>query len=296
MLQVVFLGTSSAVPTESRNHTGILIIYNGSHLLFDCGEGCQRQFVKVGISPLRLDKIFITHLHADHILGLSGLLQTMAMKDYNKELEIYGPQGIKDYIKANAKFFPIINTLKLKIREIERDEQFDFGDFFIMAKKLEHVAEVYGYCFVEKDKIKIKQKYVKLLGGPSPLFKLLKKGKTIEYRGRKIKPKDATFVVPGKKVSIILDTRKCKNAFNLAKRADLLIIECVYSKEMQELAREYAHLSTNDVRGIIKKAKAKKVALVHFSERFDKKEDSLLREINLKNVFIANDFMKVTVN
>ncbi len=299
-MEIVFLGTSAGVPNKERNHTAILLIYNGQHLLFDCGEGTQRQLVIAGISPLRINKIFITHLHADHVLGLSGLLQTLAMKDYRGELEIYGPKTIKSYIEAIARFFPIIKQLKLNIKEIEKSRQvFDFKDFFIEAVSLEHVTDVYGYSFNEKDKVKIKKSIVRLFGGPSPLFKLLKEGKTIEFKGRKIKPEEATYRKKGKKISIILDTKNCKNIVQLAKNSDLLIIECVYNKEMQKLAKEYKHLTTSDVANIIKATKPKKVFITHISERFEKREMEILKEIKKEKpgsrVFLARDFMRVAV-
>ncbi|MEM1535351.1 MAG: ribonuclease Z [Candidatus Pacearchaeota archaeon] len=295
-MDLIFLGTSAGVPTSERGHSAILLIYSGQYLLFDCGEGTQRQFVKAGISPLRLDKIFISHLHADHILGLSGLLQTLAMKDYAKELEVYGPVGINAYIESIKNFFPIVETLKLKINEIKKESCFDFKEYSIEALPLNHVTPTYGYAFKERDKIKIKPYYVRLLGGPSPLFKLLKEGKTIEHKGKKIKPKDATISIPGKKIAIVLDTRLCQNAIQLAKNADILIIECVYSKTISALAREYGHLTTSDVKEIIKKAKPKKIFLTHFSERYEGKESELLREIGLKNVNLARDFLKISLS
>ncbi|MEM1577731.1 MAG: ribonuclease Z [Candidatus Pacearchaeota archaeon] len=296
-IKVIFLGTSASAPTKERNHTSILIIFKGNYIMFDCGEGTQRQLKKANISPLRINKIFITHLHADHILGLAGLLQTMALNNYEKCLEIYGPRGIKNYINFITSFFPIIKKIKISINEIVKKEgKIEFDDFFIYYKKLVHTTDVYGYSFNEKDKIKIKEKYVKMIG-PSILFKKLKQGKSIIFKGKKITPKEATYKIKGRKISIILDTKKCDNIFDLSKDSDLLIIECVYKSELQDLAESYFHLTTNDVIEIIKKSKTKINFITHISERYEGKEEELLKEIKkeIKNVFLAKDLEIINI-
>lgn len=290
------MGTSSGVPTKTRNHTAILFIYNGQYLLFDCGEGTQRQLKKANISPLKIDKIFITHLHADHILGLQGLLQTLASNKYNKKLHIYGPRGLKKYIDTASSFFPTIKEIDINIREIAKEaEEFDFENFYVKAVKLKHIVDVYGYLFVEKDKIKIKEEYVNLIG-PSPIFKKLKEGKIVKYKDKIIRPRDATYRVKGKRVAIILDTLKHKNVFSLAKNVDVLIIECNYDSSLKDLAKEYYHLSTIDIIDIVKKCNPKKTILTHISERYEKKEEIILDELKrLKDVYIAYDFMELSL-
>jgi len=294
-MKIIFLGTSAGVPTETRNHTSILLIYNGYHILFDCGEGTQRQLKKINISPLKIDKIFITHLHADHILGLQGILQTLAMNKYNKKIHIYGPKGLKKYIDFISTFFPIVKEIDIEIKEITKDvEEFDFEKFCVKAVKLEHVIDVYGYQFIEKDKIKIKEEYVRLIG-PSPIFKKLKEGKSVKYKNKVIKPKDATYKIKGKKIAIVLDTLKNKKVFSLAKDVDLLIIECVYDSSLKDLAKEYHHLSTIDVIDVVKNSKPKKTIVTHISERYEKKEKIILNELKGFNIDMAYDFMEVNL-
>jgi ribonuclease Z len=295
-MKIVFLGTSAGIPTKTRNHTSILLIYNGQHILFDCGEGVQRQLRKIDVSPLKIEKIFLTHLHADHILGLPGILQTLAMNKYNKTLYIFGPRGLKKYINLISSFFPIVKEIKIEVKEIVKDnEQFDFDKFLIKAVKLKHIVNVYGYLVMEKDKVKIKDEYVKLIG-PSPIFKKLKEGKAVKYGDKIIKPEEATYRIKGKRVAIILDTSRNKNIFSLAKDVDLLIIECVYDSSLKELAKDYHHLTTLDVIDIVKKCNPKKTIITHISERYEKKEKILLDELKeLKNVDIAYDFMEINL-
>lgn len=279
-IKIIFLGTSAGVPTEKRNHSSFLLIYNGEYLLFDCGEGTQRQLRKAGISPSKINKIFITHMHADHILGLAGILQTLAMNDYNKKLEIYGPKGIKEYLKFLSKFFPIINEINLEVKELVKNkEKFVFDNYEIIAMKLKHIVEVYGYRFNEKEKIKIKKEYINFVGGPSPIFKKLKEGKSIKIKNKILTPEEATYRIKGRSIAFILDTTKCKNAIELAKDTDLLIIECVYGKENEERAKDYMHLSTKDVGEIISLSNPKKVYLTHISERYKDKEKNLIKEV-----------------
>lgn len=293
-MKIIFLGTSAGVPTKERNHTSILLIYNGDYLLFDCGEGTQRQLKKAGISPLLINRIFITHLHADHILGLFGLLQTFVLNKINKKIEIYGPTGLKNFLKYAIKLFPAINYLKINITEISAaKKKFEFDNYYIYALKLKHSVTTYGYCFIEKDKLNVKKKYVKMLGGPSPMFKRLKEGKSVIIKGKKITPSEALKIKKGKKISIILDTSFYKPISSFISNSNLLIIECVYSSDLRNLAKEYLHLSTTDVIKIVKNSKVKNIIVTHISERYSGKENEILKELKkeLKNVSIARDLL-----
>jgi len=294
-MEITFLGTSGMHPTKERNLFSILFRYNNENILVDCGEGTQRQLRIADIPSTKITRIFLTHLHGDHINGLLGLFQNLQANQYNKDLEIYGPIGLK---KLMNNIYEIIGgKLKAGVNEIQPGIVYKNKDFYIEAKELEHTTKVFGYSFVENDRRKINLSYLKkfkltkhhLLGD-------LQRGNDIVYNEKKIKAKDATILVKGKKLTIITDTAYCDNCAKLAKDSDLLVCECTYNKELKNKAEEYKHLTTEDAANIAKKSKSKKLILTHFSQRYPNVY-FLLKEARkiFKNTLDAKDFMKVEV-
>lgn len=300
-IQVTFLGTSSAIPTLTRNHMSTLVNYKEENILIDCGEGTQRQFRKAKLNPCRLTRLLITHFHGDHVFGLQGLFQTLALNNYQKTLQIYGPIGTKEFIKKT--FSTYINTKRIKynIEEV-KGTFFQNKDFTISAISLEHDTPTNGYVFEEKEKLRIdKEKLKKLkIKEKNPELAKLAQGKDIIIDGKKIKAKSLTYKEQGKKISFIFDTKMCANAKKLAKGSDLAIIEATFlhgEGKGNELAKEYKHLTAKDAAEIAKSQNVKKLILTHISQRYENKEHLLLEEA--KKVFphtmIASDFMQVEV-
>jgi ribonuclease Z len=294
---ISFLGTSSMVPTEERNHSSIFIKIHREGLLFDCGEGTQRQLKSVNIKPSKITKIIISHWHGDHVLGLPGLFQTLNNSEYEGTLEIYGPKKIKEYISLILKAFEFDIEFDMKIIPIKQGEIIDSEKFKIYAYELEHGIETYGFSLIEKDKRKIKLSYVKKLGIPeSPLLGKLQDNKSIEWKGKKVLPKDATYVVKGRKISIIWDTVLCNNCNLLAKDADILISEAVYESSLEEKAQEYLHLTAKQAALLASRNNVKRLILTHFSQRY-KTTQEICEEAKtyFKNTTCAYDLMKVKV-
>ncbi len=300
-IKITFLGTSQAVPTETRNHTAILLTYKGDNILVDCGEGTQRQFRKAKINPCKISKLLITHWHGDHVLGIPGLFQTLILNNYSRKLEIYGPRGTDKFIKEITKIFIPVNKLNIKIREV-KSKFFENEDYYLDAVALYHTVPVNGYAFVEKDKLKIrKDKISKILKKikfkEEDLEKIggLKKGNNVKIRDNVLKSKDLTFVEKGRKISFIFDTGYCKNAIKLAANSEIAILESTYSKEEESLAKEYRHLTSALAADIAKKAKVKNLILTHISQRHQYKEKKLLKEAKkiFSKTIIAEDLMKI---
>lgn len=295
MIEVVFLGTSSMVPTKERNQSSVLISYKNEGILVDCGEGTQRQLKIGGISLTKVTKILITHWHGDHTLGLPGMIQSMGASNYDKTLEIYGPEGTKKHFDAMFKAFVFDRKININIKEIEEEKFFENNDFILEAKRLEHGIETIGYNFIEKDRRRIDIKKIKKIGIPEgPLLGKLQDNKAIKWKGKKIYPKEATYVVKGKKVSIIADTVPCNNCYKLAKDADLLICEATYASELEEKGAAYGHMTAKQAALVANRANAKKLVLTHFSARYKElgeiKEDA---KDYFDDVVCAYDFMKV---
>lgn len=297
MAEVIFLGSGSAVPTARKNHPGVFIRYKNENILLDCGEGIQRQFRKAHLNPCKLTRIFISHWHGDHVLGIPGLLYTLALNGYNKKLEIYGPHGTKVFVKKMMDLFISQNKIEYEAIELTGGRKIDFGEFVIETLELRHGARCLAYNFIEKDRTRIdKKKLAKLKIGNVPELKKLLLGKNIVVNGKKIKAKDLTYVEKGKKISFVLDTLYNSKISNFVKGADLLICESTYLDE-EELAKEHKHMTMIQATAIAKKAHVNRLILMHLSQRYEKTEKHFLKEARkrFKNVEIANDLDKVEI-
>jgi len=296
MMKLIFLGTSSGVPTASRNQTSVLLNYCSEYILFDCGEGTQRQLLKAGVSVMNITRICISHFHGDHILGLPGLLQTLALNNYTRTLKIYGPRGTKKFIQGIISSFRFVLGINLEIHEVQSSKILEADDFFLYTEKLEHYNCV-GYKFQEKDKRKINLKYIKKIGIPrGPLLGQLQQGKSVKWKNKVIKSKDATFLKKGRSIVFIFDTAYAKNAVKLARNADLVICESTYLSDMEKRAAEYKHLTAHQAAEIAKKARVKQLILTHFSQRYKDKQEFLKEAKKVfPNVSLAEDFMKVEI-
>ena len=296
-INLTFLGTGSAIPTVRRNHPAILLKYKNENILVDCGEGTQRHFRKANLNPCKITKILISHWHGDHVLGLPGLLMTMRMNGYNKNLEIYGPKGTKEKVRQ---YFDLIGQkgqdLDVKVIEVKSGIIFDNNDFQIESERVSHDCPALAYSFSVKEKNRLdKDKLVKLKIPNSPLIGELVKGKIVEINGKKINGKKLMYKEPSRKVTFIMDTRMCEEAVGIAKGSDVLISEATYSKEESEIAIEHGHLTSVDAAKIAKKAKVKSLVLIHLSQRYEAIPKVILKEASevFEDVIIPEDLDEV---
>jgi len=294
-MQILFLGTSSMVPTKERNQSGVLISHKSEGILVDCGEGTQRQLKIAGIKLTKITKILISHWHGDHVLGLPGLIQSMSASGYEKTLQIYGPVGTKKFMKKLFGVFVFDKKINIEVNEIRKGKFFENNDFILEARPLKHNIETLGYSLVEKDRRKINLKFINKLKIPhGPLLGKLQDGKSIMWKGKKIDVDKATYKVEGKKVTIISDTLPCKDANVLAKKADLLICESTYSSDLENKSMKYKHMTSKQAAELAKRSKVKQLILTHFSARY-KDVYGLRKDAKdyFENVSCAKDFMKI---
>jgi len=297
-IPITFLGTGHAVPTARRNHSAILMQYKDENILIDCGEGTQRQFRKAKLNPCKLTRLLITHWHGDHILGIPGLLQTLALNNYNRTLHIYGPRGTKTYMERIMSMFVYVGKIKVEIHEIDQGLFLETKDFTIESAKMEHLAPCLAYSFKEKDKTRLDRAKLKKLKLPnSPLLGDLQKGKDIEFEGKKIKAKQVTYFEKGKKITFILDTKINENCYKIAQNSDLLVTECVYLDAEKEHAAEYKHLTAEQAGDIAKKSKSKQLIMTHISQRYELIPKAILLETKkkFKNSQVAEDLMSLKI-
>ena len=299
-INITFLGTSQAIPTAKRNHTAVLLKYKNENILIDCGEGTQRQFRKARLNPCKITRIFITHWHGDHILGIPGLLQTLLLNGYSKKLYIYGPRGTNYFMNQIIKTFVAYNKIPLIIKEVSKGKVLETKDLIIESLPMKHSNPCNAYSITEKDKLRLhkdKIKKLKLNAKDRSLLSKIQQGKDISINGKKIKASSLTYKQKGRKISIIFDTAMIPNCAKLAKNSDLLITEAVYLNNEKELAKLHEHLTAEQAGEIAKKSKSKQLYLSHLSQRYDCNEKVILNEAKkqFKNTIIAEDLMSVEI-
>jgi ribonuclease Z len=297
MIEIVFLGTSSMVPTKERNQSALFISFNAQGILVDCGEGTQRQFKLANIPITKITKILITHWHGDHTLGLPGLIQSLAASEYNKKLEVYGPEGTKKHMAAMWEAFVTDRKIEYDVIEIKEGKFFENNEFALEAYTMNHGIATLGYNFIEKDRRRINVGKIKKLGIPEgPLLGKLQDEKDIFFEGKSIKSDEVTKIVNGKKISIISDTLLCDNCYKMAKDADLLICESTYSSNLEGKGEDYKHMTSKQAALVASKTNAKKLILTHFSARYkstlELNEDA---RTYFDNTECAFDLMKIRI-
>ncbi len=302
--QFTILGTSSAIPTKERNHPAIYFQYGGEALLFDCGEGTQRQIQLAELSFFKINRIFITHLHGDHVLGLPGLLQTLDFHE-KENIKIFGPVGVKELVELSTTRCFYINTEKLKVEVFEFEETNTLFEvckgenYTIKGVFLNHNVPCIGFSFEENPRFKFDKKKVKSLGLKAHHFKELEKKEFTTVGGKIFKKEELGSWQKGFKWCYITDTYYSENIFLLTKDADYVIIECTYFNE-DELAERAKHLSFNIFRKkiypVFQEQGVKKIILTHFSRRYKDLTpfEEAIKKYRMENVVLARDLLNFT--
>jgi len=299
MIIVTFLGTVSGIPSLKRNHPAIALEYFSDYrdvLLFDCGEGTQKQLMKSGISFMQINKIFISHWHADHFAGLIPMIQTMNLESRRKQLTIYGPEAerfVSDIVDLGyfGLRFPVkAVNVPFEGSEISLVDETD--DYQILSIPVFHSVPTVAFCFKEKNKWNIDEDKIQKLGiKRGPWLKKLKKTGKLEYKGKKVKIEDVGYVKEGLKVVYSGDTRPCKNMVKISENADLLIHDGTF---LEEDVGSKAHADIKEAAKLAKKANVKELILTHISRRYtDLEELEEVAKKEFENSKVAYDFMKV---
>ncbi|WP_449536864.1 ribonuclease Z [Ferdinandcohnia sp. Marseille-Q9671] len=304
-MEVVFLGTGAGVPAKERNVTSIalqLLEERRASWLFDCGEATQHQILYTPIKPRKIEKIFITHLHGDHLFGLPGFLGSRSFQGGESLLTVYGPKGIKSFVECSLSISSTHIRYPLEVVEIEEGVIFEDEQFCVVAGELQHGIQSFGYRIIEKDLPgtllveKLLQEGIK----PGPIFQKIKEGQQVVLdNGRQIDGKE--YIGPPKKgriVTILGDTRVCQKSIELAKDADVLIHEATFSSKEGELAHDYFHSTTTQAADVATQAGAKTLLLTHISSRYQGEDsEQLLMEARqvFPSTYIAKDFLSFEV-
>jgi len=301
MLTLIFLGTSSAVPTKDRNLPGIFVRYKEDRMLFDCGEGTQRQLMAKKLKFVKISKIFITHWHADHFAGLMGLIQTMELEGRRDPLYIYGPIHTKKFVERFINVGYFARRFEVFVKEMKNDDSVEFGEYTISAFEVKHRIPALGFVFKENARVNID---LKKLGKYSikqgPLVGKLKKYGFVEKNGKAIKLEDVSKITKGRKLVYTGDTRYFKALEKYAKDADVFVCDCTFDNEYAKKAHIYGHCCAGKAAEIAKEANVGKLYLTHISRRYQEKGTSpnILQEQArqiFKKSYLAKDLLEVDI-
>jgi ribonuclease Z len=300
-LRIIFLGTAGSIPTPKRSLPAVLVKRQNEHLMFDAGEGVQKQMIIAKTGFNKNMKVFITHMHGDHVLGLPGLMQTMALLDRKKPVHIYGPTGITQFLENIRETVQFVLTYPVEIHEIEKtgtvctEEEYD-----VRAEKSNHSIAGLVYALIEKPRpgrfYPEKAKALNIAEGI--LWSKLQKGEKIKLpNGRIVRPEEVMGSPrQGRKIVYTGDTRPFENLVKLAIGADLLIHDSTLGDDLEERAKEDGHSTPSQAAKTAKRAKVKKLVLTHISARYS---DStvLLNQAKktFKNTVVAEDFMEIEI-
>lgn len=280
MLRVTFLGTAASRPTVQRNVSAIAVQREGELMLFDCGEGTQRQMMRHG-TGFTVGSIFFTHMHADHFLGVVGLLRTMGLQGRSEPVDLYGPPSCRSILAEAVNLGIERVPFEVRIHELEPGQKVEREVYDVLAYPVRHGTSAVGYALTEHVRLgRFNPERAQALGVPEgPLFRLLHHGEAVVVDGREIRPEEV--VGPpraGRCVVYTGDTLPCESTVEIARGADLLIHEATFGEDEAERAHETWHSTARDAADIARRAGVRRLALMHLSARYADSPRILERE------------------
>ena len=298
-MKLVFLGTSAAQPTENRGLSCICLEKDGEILMFDAGEAAQISFMKSGLGWNKKMKLFVTHLHGDHCVGILGLLQTMSMQNRTETLEIFGPKGVEEFIGANIKILNFGLSFPVLISTIKEGKIFEDEKFSMYVCKANHSVTAFSYLFKEKDKPgRFNLEKARQLGIPEgKLWSDLQKGNEITINGKTINSNQVLGEKrPGKKIGISGDTMPTSELEKFFENCDYLVFDSTFLEEEKLKAQETCHSTAKQAAILGKNAKVKNLILTHFSARYKDEVEHLKEAQEIHNsVITANDLLEIEI-
>jgi len=299
-MKLVFLGTSAAQPTEKRGLSCICLEKEGEILMFDAGESAQISYMKSGLGWNKKMKLFVTHLHGDHCVGILGLLQTMSMQNRTEPLEIFGPKGIDEFLAANIKILNFGLPFSILITIVNEGTIYENNKFLIHAAKANHSITAFSYLFEEKDKPgRFNVEKAKELGIPEgELWNKLQNGIDVINNEKIIKPEQVLGKKrPGKKIGISGDTMPTKELEEFFNECDYLVFDSTFLDEEKQKAQDTCHSTAKQAAELAKNANVKNLILTHFSARYKDEIGHKTEAEQIHNsVITAKDLLEVEIN
>ncbi|MFI6443598.1 ribonuclease Z [Kitasatospora sp. NPDC050543] len=297
--ELVVLGTASQVPTRHRNHNGYLLRWDGEGLLFDPGEGTQRQMLHAGVSATQITRIGITHFHGDHCLGLAGVIQRINLDRVPHPVDVYFPASGEVFFQRLRHATAFHETAVLRPHPIEEPGPLPgaAGRFTLEALRLSHPVESFGYRLTEPDGRRLVPERLAALGIAGPAVGRLQHQGVIEVDGRSITLEEVSEPRPGQRFAFVMDTRLCEGVGRLAEGADMLVIEATFVDADAHLAQEHGHLTAGQAARVAAEAGVRTLVLTHFSQRYPDLGQHLAeaRKHFDGEVVVAEDLVRVPV-
>jgi len=299
MIRVTFLGTAASRPTVGRNVSALTIAREGETLMFDCGEGTQRQLMRFA-TGFAINDIFFTHMHADHFLGVIGLLRTMGLQAREEPIRLWAPEGGRQILHEAVHLGVERVPFEIQINELAAGDVVKRNGYGIFAYRTQHGIRSLGYALIEDERLgRFNPDLARELGVPEgPLFGKLHRGEDIELDGRVIRAADLVGPPrPGRRIVYTGDTRPCRATADIAERADLLIHDATFADDEVSRAGETGHSTAREAALLAKRAGVLRLALTHISSRYAEDPRALEREAReiFPATFVANDGMVVEV-
>jgi len=299
MLRVTFLGTGGSLPTAHRNPSAILVNRKGELMLFDCGEGTQQQMMRAKTWMMKLSSIFITHLHADHILGIPGLIQTMSFQGRTAPLFIYAPERSADQIEYLTRVGYTRPKFEVQVTELLPDDVVEVDEYDIIAIRTEHNVPSIGYVLSEHQRTGRfnRDRAIELGVPPGPLFSRLQRGESVVVDGKTVHPEDVLGSPrPGRRIVYTGDTRPTDEVLEASRGADLLIHDSSLAHDLIGWARETMHSTAREAALLAKEAGVRELILTHISSRYADPSPILddAREV-FDHVRVARDFLEIEI-
>ena len=299
--QLVVLGTASQVPTRTRNHNGYALLWDDVGILFDPGEGTQRQFTHAGLAVSRIDHVCITHSHGDHCLGLPGVLQRRALDGLTAPITVHFPDAAAEAITRLRHATPYEDTAPVELRAVAAStpEPMAIGQALTLtAAPLDHGEPAVGWRVQEADGWRLLPDRLEALGIPREARSELVREGEVRVGGRTFRRDEVAEPRPGQSMAFVMDTRDCAGARELAERVDLLVIEATFLDDQRALAEEVGHLTAGQAARIGAECGARRVVLTHFSQRYPDL-DGHLEEATAAapdlDIVIATDLARIPV-
>ncbi len=298
-MELLFLGTSGSWPTPKRNVSAVALKRGPEVILFDCGEGTQRQFMLSPMSFMQVSRIFVTHFHGDHFLGIPGLVQSMTMGDRTAPLEMYGPRGMQDLVRQLLTLGYFKPGFEVPVRELSGGESVDLGEYVVRALDAQHTVPALSYAFEEKERPgRFDLEKAKALGIPAgPLYGRLQEGQAVTVGGRTFTP-DLVLGPPrrGRKVVYTGDTMPTEALVRFARGADVLIHDATAESSLEEKANRYGHSTARQAALVAKDAAVGRLVLTHVSPRYEDAGPILADATPVfPNTVLAEDFTQLDV-
>ncbi|MEV6767303.1 ribonuclease Z [Nocardia sp. NPDC051030] len=295
--ELVILGTASQVPTKQRNHNGYLLRWDGEGMLFDPGEGTQRQMIYAGVSATDITRIGITHFHGDHSLGLAGVVQRISLDRVPHPVDVYYPASGEQYFQRLCNSTAYHQTAELRPHPIAGPGELPAltAPFTLHTAHLSHPVDAYGYRLVESDGRRIIPERLQELGLSGPAVGRLQRDGQVEHDGRTVTLDEVSELRRGQSFAFIMDTRLCDSVHQLAQGVDMLVIEATFLDADTHLATEFGHLTAGQAGFVAARAGVRTLVLTHFSQRYRSLDEHLAeaRAEFTGEIIVATDLMRI---